>query len=112
MQVTALVQVIGIAAVTWRTHACTVLADGSRSTLYVAALVHAFVILARVIEGARYGIAAYAGQWISARSYLHLLAANEGIAEEAVLATAIVASDGVDAHRVAAARVSIALVDV
>jgi len=112
VQVAALMQVIGIAAVTWRTHARTVLADGSGPTLYVAALVHALVIDARVIEGARYGIAAYAGRWIGARSYLHLLTANEGIAEEAVLATAVVASDGIDAHCVAAARVPIALVDV
>jgi len=112
VQVATLVQVIGIAAVTRRTYARTVLADGSGSTFYVAALVHAFITDARVIERARYGIATYAGRRIGARSYLHLLTANEGIAEEAVLATTVVASDSVDAHRIAAARVPVALVDV
>lgn len=109
---TALVEVVGIAAVTRRTNACTVLAHGSGTAFYVAALIHAFVIYAGVIEGTGHGIAADAGRRIGARSHLHLLTADEGIAEEAVLATAIVASNGVDAHRVAAAGVPVAFIDV
>lgn len=112
VQVTALVQIVGIAAVTRRTRARSVLTNGSRAAFYVAALVYALVIDAGVIEGARYGVAADASRWIGARARLHLPASDEGIAEEAVLATTIVASDGIDAHRIAATCISVAFVDV
>lgn len=112
VQVAPLVQIVGIAVVTRRAQARAVLADGSRSAFHVAALVHAFAVDARVIEGARHDIAADAGRRIGAWPHLHLLAPNEGITEETVLAATIVAPDGIDAHRVAAARIPVALVDV
>lgn len=112
VQVAALVQVIGVAAVTGRAHARTVLADGSRAALDVAAPIYALVIHASVVERTGHSLAADAARGLGARDNLHLLAADERIAEEAVLAVAVVASQGVDAYRVAAARVPIALVDV
>lgn len=112
MQVTAFVQIVGIAAVTWRTHACSVLTDGSGTAFYVAALVYALMINTGVIEGTWCGVTANASRRIGARAYLHLPASDERIAEEAVLATTIIASDGIDAHRVAATCISVALIDV
>lgn len=112
VQVAAFVQIVGIAAVTRRAHARSVLTDGSGTALDVAALIYALVIDAGVIEGTRHVVAADAGRGIGARTHLHLLTPDEGIAEEAVLAATVVASDGVDTDRVAAARVSVALVDV
>lgn len=112
VQVATFVQVIGIAAVTGRTYAHSVLTDGSRAAFYIAALIYALVIDAGVIEGAWYGIAANASRRIGAWSHLYLLTSDKWIAEEAVFATTVVAPKGIDAHCIAAACVSIALIDV
>lgn len=112
VQVAALVQIVGIAAVTRRADTRTVLTDGSGAAFYIAALVYALVIGADVVEGTGHGVAANAGRRIGARSNLHLLTSDEGIAEEAVLAAAVVAPDGVDAYRVAATCQSVAFIDV
>lgn len=112
MQVTAFVQIVGITAVTWRTHACSILTDGSGPAFYVAALVYALMINTGIIEGAWCSVTADASRRIGARTYLHLPTSNEGIAEEAILATTIVASDGIDAHCVASTCISVAFIDV
>lgn len=112
VQVATFVQVVGIAAVTRRTYAHSILTDGSGTAFYVAALIYALVIDAGVVEGAWYSVAANAGRGISAWSHLHLLTSNERIAEEAVLATAVVASKGINAHRIAAACVPVALINI
>lgn len=70
------------------------------------------MINAGVIEGAWYSVTAHASRRIGARTYLHLSASDERIAEEVIFATTIIASDGIDAHRVAAACISVALIDV
>lgn len=105
-------EIVGIAAVAWRADACTVLTDRSGSAFYVAATVYALALHAGVVERTRDCLAAGAGGRVGARTYLDLLTANEGIAEESFLAATIVATDGVDADRVATTCVSIALVDV
>lgn len=112
MQVAAFVQVVRVAAVARRADARAVLADGPGPALDVAALVHASVIHAGVVERTGHGLAADAAGRLRARDHLHLLTADEGVAEEAVFAVAVIAADRVDAHRVAAARVPVALVDV
>jgi hypothetical protein len=70
------------------------------------------VIHAGIIERTWHSLIANAARGFSARDNLYLLAADEGIPKETVLAVAVVASNSVDANRVAAARVSITLVDV
>lgn len=112
VQVATFVQVVGITAVTRRTYAHTILTDGSRTTFYVAALIYALMIDAGVIKGAWYGVTANASRRISAWSHLYLLTSDKRIAEESVLATTIVAAEGIDAHRIAAACVSVALINV
>lgn len=112
VQMASLVQIIGIAGVAGRAHARPILADGTRTALDVAALVHALAIDAGVVEGTGHGLAARAGGWIGARHHLHLLALDERIAEETVLAVAVVAAHGVDADRIATACVPVALIDI
>lgn len=112
MQVTAFVQIVGIAAVTRGTHACSVLTNRSGAAFYVTALVYALMIDTGVIERTWCSVTADASRRIGARAYLHLPASDEGIAKEAILATTIVASDGIDAHRVTATCISVAFIDV
>lgn len=112
MQVTAFMQIIGIAAVTWRTHTCSVLTDRSGAALYVTALIYALMINTGIIKGTWCSVTADASRRIGAWTYLHLSTSDEGIAEEAILATTIVASDGIDAHRIAATCISVAFINV
>lgn len=112
IQVAALVQIVGIAGVTGRAHARSVLTDGSGPALDVAAPVYALAIHAGVVEGAWRGVATHASRGIGAWHHLHLLTPDERITEETVLAVTVVAPEGVDAHCVATARVSVALVDI
>lgn len=112
VEVAAFAEVVGIAAVAWRADASSVLADGSRTTLDVAASVHAFASHAGVVEGTGDRVAAGAAGWVGAGAHLHLLATDERVAEEAFLAATVVAADCVDADCITAASVPIALVDV
>lgn len=65
-----------------------------------------------VIEGTWYSVTANTGRRIGTWSNLHLLTSDEGIAKETVLATTVVASDGIDAYCVIATCMSITLVDI
>lgn len=66
VQMATFVQVVGIAAVTRRTYAHSILTNGSGTAFYVTALIYAFVIDTGIIERARYSAAANAGRGISA----------------------------------------------
>lgn len=105
-------EIVGITVVTGWADANAFLADGSRTTFDLAALVDAFAADAREIQRTRKIVGARACRGISAGTDLHLLTAEERIAEEAFSAAAVVATDGVDTNGVVAAGVSVAFVDI
>jgi hypothetical protein len=105
-------RVARVAAIARRANAGPVLADGTGPALDVAALVHAFAGYASVIQGTGELLATGTGAGFFAGAHLHALAARKGIAVVTVFAAAVVAADGVNAHCVAAACVSITLVNV
>lgn len=105
-------KVVRVARVTGRADAGPVLADRSRPAFHVAATIYALAAHAAVVERAGHRVGTGAGRGVGARLDLDLLATDERIAEEVFLATAVVAADRVDAHRVAPASVPVALVDI
>lgn len=105
-------EVVRVARVAGRAHAGPLLAHRSGATFHVAATIYALAGHAAVVERAGDRVGAGAGRGVGAGAHLHLLATDERIAEEVFFAATVVATDRVDAHRVAPASVPIALVDV
>lgn len=105
-------KIVGVARVTGRADAGPLLADRSGSAFHVAATIYALAARATVVERTGDRVAATAGRGIGAGADLDLLATDERIAEEVLLAATVVTTDRVDAHRVVPASVRIALVDI
>lgn len=112
VKIATLRQIIRIAAVARWTNAGAILTDRSGAAFHVAAPIYTLASHAAIIERTGHRLAAGAGRRVGAGAYLNLLATYERVAEEALFAAAVIATNGVDAHCVTTASVSVALVDI
>lgn len=110
--VTASAQVVRIAGVARRTEAESVLTNGSRAALELRAFADTSSVRAREITWTGRQGTAGASRRVRTRANFNECTGSEWIAQKALFATAVVASDCVYAHRVTSTRVSIALVDI